>query len=1073
MRLFKARKSVVDANAAVTSEQAPLQQTQTNCNENNNLSDCIQQNRHLPYNTNNRQITTNVNNEICVNANNNNNNSENGAPSAKTASEPQITHENNIINNNCNKSSANSASSSSINAAVNHEKIDKNHKKLTLLNHVSNNNHLKFDIRRKSMIETSSTIKMLESCVDANFPLAAMQQQNGYVPGYKVVTAVPVMVTDDEPTKETNKKVFTWGRKMSKKLDLLRRHDSQKQSTTPLQAKNESSGSSTLPANFGDSLRSSGSKKGPFRMSSFPSESLRMPREQSPSTLRSFFHRIGSTGMLNSKSSGHLKAESGEKPLKKEPSVQLYRSSSTSQLNTCSYIKCDDPTDGVNLASKRAEMSPVDERSDTESISSPEKSSSCTDINKMANTEKKGHFPYAFLRSKLSVLPEENGGSVLNQQRLKENIMKAGHRGSIISLRSEIDNLSISDSNSNINETTFDEPKTRNSLSSNESPKSVGTTVKDWDTQLYQRLSSCLSSNESGYDSDGRHTDETGLVNFSKTSDAYIEAIRNTDATYAFGSRRRLSSASSSSSTMNFDPSSVKRRFRQVMLEKKMPDDVVGVTLAPQTIKNEDNELETRYVVLEIDPNGIANRDGRLRTGDEVVNVNGQHLRGLQSPSHVQRIISTFVNNRVDLVISHDELTTVSSENQRKINLDATLGESSTDPAESINKQQEIKIGERTRRSLSMTPLHNPCEYVPVYANRITIKNGGDDFEMHQQQHRLGTKNVDAEPEKKEFFIRNAASHQNSRKFQRNLQSAHNRRSLYCENSASSPSSFDIGNGNEAIYNLYRPASYSHLVDASTSTSPKRFSDNNYGNLVKLNQLGDKSTTVIIKSSDLNYRSIKLKKREKQLKLSSSSEEDPIERCDDVITVNGGLHRARTEENISNIVVDDEPITQNSLNKQRSDMKSCEVLSRNCDENDDDEKQNDNRIRILVNEHSSVSHPTTSSYVEGLHKCTLLTVTFYKGPGMKSLGFSIVGGKDSAKGSIGIYVKTIIPNGQAAMDGTLLAGDEIMSINDHSLQGMSHAETISLFKSIKEGPVVLKVARRRYLRAKSMDNIQD
>lgn len=100
---------------------------------------------------------------------------------------------------------------------------------------------------------------------------------------------------------------------------------------------------------------------------------------------------------------------------------------------------------------------------------------------------------------------------------------------------------------------------------------------------------------------------------------------------------------------------------------------------------------------------------------------------------------------------------------------------------------------------------------------------------------------------------------------------------------------------------------------------------------------------------------------------------------------------------------------------------------------------------------------------------------------MKSLGFSIVGGKDSAKGNIGIYVKTIIPNGQAALDGTLLAGeifmkiscifkiikkklflgDEIISINDHSLQGMSHAETISLFKSIKEGAVILKVARRR------------
>lgn len=409
---------------------------------------------------------------------------------------------------------------------------------------------------------------------------------------------------------------------MSKKLDLLRRHDSQKQSTTIPTNTNkhssESSGSSTLPANFCDTIsRGNKNKIGPFRMNSFPSESLRMPREQSPSTLKSFFHRIGSTGMLNSKShaiSGGTACNDGKSSNhKKEPTIQLYRSSSTSQLNTCSYIKCDDPTDGINLASnKTPETSP--EPHDSQIMSnSTEKSSSCTDITKMS--EKKGHFPYAFLRSKLSVLPEENGGSVLNQQRLKENILRAGHRGSIISLRSEIDSISISDSNSNINVSSdtasvYDEPKTRNSLSSNESPKSGGTnsSLKDWDTQLYQRLSSCLSSNESGYDSDGRHTDETGLVNFSKPSDAYIEAIRNTDVSYAFGSRRRLSSASSTSSAVNFDASSVKRRFRQVMLEKRLEEDTVGVTLAPQTIKNEDNELEMRYVVMDIDPNGIANR---------------------------------------------------------------------------------------------------------------------------------------------------------------------------------------------------------------------------------------------------------------------------------------------------------------------------------------------------------------------------------------------------------------------------------------------------------------------------------
>uniref|UniRef100_A0A1B6M045 PDZ domain-containing protein n=2 Tax=Graphocephala atropunctata TaxID=36148 RepID=A0A1B6M045_9HEMI len=107
---------------------------------------------------------------------------------------------------------------------------------------------------------------------------------------------------------------------------------------------------------------------------------------------------------------------------------------------------------------------------------------------------------------------------------------------------------------------------------------------------------------------------------------------------------------------------------------------------------------------------------------------------------------------------------------------------------------------------------------------------------------------------------------------------------------------------------------------------------------------------------------------------------------------------------------------------------------------------------------------------------SMFTVTLHKGPGCKSLGFSIVGGQDSPKGSLGIFVKTVFQSGQAAENGNLKEGDEIIAVNGNTLQGLTHSEAIAVFKDIKSGPVMLHVGRRDQLhrrtnKSKSCDDL--
>ncbi|XP_030643551.1 multiple PDZ domain protein [Chanos chanos] len=80
--------------------------------------------------------------------------------------------------------------------------------------------------------------------------------------------------------------------------------------------------------------------------------------------------------------------------------------------------------------------------------------------------------------------------------------------------------------------------------------------------------------------------------------------------------------------------------------------------------------------------------------------------------------------------------------------------------------------------------------------------------------------------------------------------------------------------------------------------------------------------------------------------------------------------------------------------------------------------------------------------------------------GSAGLGFSIVGGYRSPHGDLPIYVKTIFPKGAAIEDGRLQSGDQLIEVNGRSLEGVTHAEAVEILKR-SDGIVTLTVLSHR------------
>ena len=56
------------------------------------------------------------------------------------------------------------------------------------------------------------------------------------------------------------------------------------------------------------------------------------------------------------------------------------------------------------------------------------------------------------------------------------------------------------------------------------------------------------------------------------------------------------------------------------------------------------------YVIAYIEPNGLVDKDGRFKVGDELINVNGQSLRGLNMEA--ARNVLRQLSGHVDIIVA-------------------------------------------------------------------------------------------------------------------------------------------------------------------------------------------------------------------------------------------------------------------------------------------------------------------------------------------------------------------------------------------------------------------------------------
>ncbi|XP_029675772.1 uncharacterized protein LOC115243160 isoform X1 [Formica exsecta] len=933
------------------------------------------------------------------------------------------------------------------------------------------------DLNTTSLLKISRSKYTRRSCGDADAMQTLLEvkqdsQQDVIEADYQTVTAVPAFIVEHDPGKQRVSGLGIWGRRMGRKIDSFRRTRS-RETICSITEKSASTDHNSVNNNNSNNINNNNACTSNNNINVHQLSQMHLDEKmnrksplvcnRSPSPFKSFFIRMGSTGMLNS-TKANRRSQNIEERANLPDKESLFRSCSTSQLNSSpTYVKGDDPSEGIDLqiAARKDKTVSCDDlavhRNDKQSVfeascasayslGGPSVSFSTCDLGQTKDESfmrkssscdlkeaKKSSFPYAFLRSKLSVLPEERHGSSFTKDERLFKTVSEEHFPTLQIEDSYIGTTTLGRKRSRIGYVGRGDNGKNREITSRPSRTSCAEFQRNssrYEADRYSLNASRLERIEAGFQQEGIATCyslfDSSLLSLRENVEFHVEDTARDKA------------------------------------------DFTGKIVLGIASENCNVDLDVMSAIRNNRRNSVSSCEQRLSSHYVSSNESGYDSDGPRG----EPVIAS-ENERLSFKCSSDTSSVMDSELEKPIR--------SSTPSEGDQDQDEKQAGKNRR---------NCDENRSDAISRMSIERL-DGLRWHRSGSGRLLPSIHGTSFEEEAVLRLEDAQ---------LPNCEDRLSLLSNTAKAldvSPHRMRLQQDKTRfLSDIIQPLT--RVRRCCLIQLHKRDPKESLGIRLAQQRLGDLRYIVVqLESDGIAHRDGRLRLGDeivevegKELRTLESLEEvqeflrsstgntirlttayeetvPQVYENPSPSTLPGEYEYLENAKNLSDMSLIDPETNYASSSVTETTKKKKKKTTDTGAESFQPRKRPDFlplSARLSENQ-KDIKDSGPEPVTESQQYLMKHMAKFEKGYGKPSLGFSVVGGRDSPRGDMGIFVRRVFPGGQADTSKSLFQGDEILTLNGQILKGRTHQEVIELFKMVREGTVELEITRRhRYPR---------